>query len=81
MTPDSNRAVFDAAVAHASKVVNTENTSESGRTSTHADAMASQYKATYDKNAATRTKRVVEGIENNVAHSQWVVRNNRSNWA
>jgi hypothetical protein len=81
VTPDSNRATFDAAVAHADKVVNTEHSSEADRTSTHATAMANQQRQTFDKNAATRTKYNVEEVENNVAHRQWVTRNNRTNWA
>lgn len=43
--------------------------------------MASQAKATFDKNAATRTKYNIEEVENNVHHHQWVTRHNRSNWA
>ena len=43
VTPDSNRANFEKFVKTASNVVSTEHSSESDRTSTHADAMASQY--------------------------------------
>lgn len=43
--------------------------------------MNKQYKDTFDKNAATRTKYNIEDVENNVAHRQWVTKNNRSNWA
>lgn len=43
--------------------------------------MDKQYKDTFDKNAATRTKYNIEDVENNVAHRQWVTKNNRSNWA
>jgi hypothetical protein len=56
--PDSNRANFEADRATAAAVVATEKSSEAKRTSTHAAAMASQYKQTFDKNAATRTKYV-----------------------
>jgi len=69
VTPDSNRASFDAAVKKASEVVATEKSSEANRTSTHAAAMAAQYKQTYDKNAATRTKYVNEDVANNVVHN------------
>jgi len=62
--PDSNRKLFDADVKAAAAVVATENKSENTRTSTHAAAMASQYKQTYDKNAATRTKYVNNNVEN-----------------
>ena len=71
MTPDSNRATFDAAVKKAAEVVATEKSSEHERTSTHAAAMAAQYKQTYNKNAATRTKYNNEEVANNVVHNQW----------
>jgi hypothetical protein len=80
-TPDSNRANFEGAVASASQTVATEHSSEADRTSTHAAAMASQYKQTFDKNAATRTKYNIENVENNVHHGQWVVKNRPGNWA
>jgi len=78
VTPDSNRASFEASVATAAGVVATEHSSEKTRTSTHAAAMASQKKATFDKNAATRTKYVNENVANNVVHNQWVVRSDPS---
>jgi len=68
-------------VSTAASVVAEEHKSEKKRTSTHKAAMAAQKKQTFDKNAATRTKYHVENVENNVAHRQWVTRNNRSNWA
>ena len=40
--------------------------------------MASQYKATFDKNAATRTKYVNNNVANNVVHDQWVRRTDPS---
>ena len=80
-TPDSNRALFDKDVATAARVVAQEHSSENTRTSTHADAMAAQFKQTWDKNAATRTKYNVEDVENNVAHRQWVNKNKTGNWA
>jgi len=43
--------------------------------------MAAQFKQTWDKNAATRTKYNVEDVENNVAHRQWVTKNKTGNWA
>jgi len=43
-TPDSNRAIFDADVKNAAAVVAEEHSSENTRTTTHAAAMASQYK-------------------------------------
>ena len=72
--PDSNRKQFNADVATAAAVVAKEHSSENTRTTTHADAMASQYKQTFDKNAATRTKYVNTDVANNVVHDQWVVR-------
>jgi len=57
-TPDSNRASFEDHVATAAAVVAEEHSSENTRTSTHKAAMASQYKQTFEKNAATRTKYV-----------------------
>jgi len=77
-TPDSNRAIFDADVAAAAATVAEENRSENERTSTHAAAMAAQYKQTFDKNAATRTKYVWTDVENNVNHNQWVTRSDPS---
>ena len=44
VTPDSNRATYEKHVSTAANVVATEHSSESDRTSTHADAMASQKK-------------------------------------
>jgi len=61
-TPKSNRELFDEDVKKAAEVVATEHKSEKTRTSTHKDAMASQYKQTYDKNSATRTKYVNENV-------------------
>jgi len=62
VTPDSNRALFDKDVAKAAATVAEERSSEKKRTTTHKDAMASQYKQTYDKNEATRTKYVNENV-------------------
>ena len=76
--PDTNRASFQAAVKAAAAVVATEHSSEKTRTSTHAAAMSSQKKATFDKNAATRTKYVNNNVANNVVHDQWVVRTDPS---
>ena len=78
VTPDSNRKSFEASVATEAGVVAEEHKSEKTRTSTHADAMASQKAATFDKNAATRTKYVNENVQNNVNHDQWVVRTDPS---
>jgi len=61
-TPKSNRKLFHQDVKKAAAVVAEEHKSENSRTSTHKDAMASQYKQTYDKNAATRTKYVNENV-------------------
>ena len=77
-TPDSNRALFDADVKAAAAVVAEEHSSENTRTSVHKAAMASQFKQTFDKNAATRTKYVNEDVANNVVHNQWVVRSDPS---
>jgi len=86
VTPDSNRATFESAVGSAAATVSTERSSEADRTSTHAAAMASQYKQTFDKNAATRTKYNNENVANNVVHNQWVTRSmpstlNTARWA
>ena len=62
--PDSNRKNFSSDVKTAAEVVAEEHRSENERTSTHNAAMASQYKQTYDKNAATRTKYVNNNVEN-----------------
>jgi len=76
--PESNRAAFDKSVAAAAATVAEEKKSEKTRTSTHADAMASQKKQTFDKNAATRTKYVNQNVANNVVHNQWVGRHDPS---
>jgi len=68
--PKTNRGTFDADVKTAADVVAEEHRSENERTSTHKAAMDAQYKQTYDKNAATRTKYNWENVENNVNHNQ-----------